>query len=181
MATEIRLIKIRSVRHQTGNGKIPSWSVMMVAGNKSGGVGYGIAKDKSMIDAMRKASILAEKNMEHFELYEQRTIYHDIQTKFKASKLFIRSMPSGKGRRCHWAIQEVCRCAGIQDISAKVYGSRHPMNVVQGFFTALRRIKTPAQVAHDSGMKVIDVLKIFNMGSEYFGPRANTELHGRRQ
>ena len=173
------MVQVRLVKQQTGNGKISSFSVMMVAGNKKGGVGYGIAKDKTVLDAMMKATKLAEKNMEFFELYENRTLYHDIQAKFKASKLYIRAMPSGKGRRCHWAIQEVCRCAGIQDIAAKVYGSRHPLNVVQGFFMAMRRIKTPKQVAYDSGMKVVDVLKIFNMGNEYFGPNARTNLRGR--
>lgn len=53
---------------------------------------------------------------------------------------------------------------GIQDISAKVYGSRHPMNVVQAFLLALRRQKTPQQVALDSGMKLIDVLKVYEYG-----------------
>jgi ribosomal protein S5 len=162
LATQVRLITVRLVKNQTGNGKIMSFSVMMVAGNERGGVGFAIAKDKNILDAMQKATKLAEKNMEHFDLYDNRTIYHDIQAKFKASKLFVRAMPGDKGRRCHWAIQEVCRCAGIRDLSAKVYGSRHPMNVVQGFFLALRRIKTPKQIAYDTGMRVTDVLRVFN-------------------
>lgn len=170
LATEVRLIKVRPVKNQTGNGKVSSFSVMVVAGNKRGGVGYAIAKDKTVLDAIMKATKLAERNMEFFERYEGRTIYHDVSSKFKASKVFVRGLPSDKGLRCHWAIQEVCRCIGIKDLSAKVYGSRHCINVVQGFFEALRSIKTPKQIAQDTGMKVVDVLKVFKYGSDYFEP-----------
>jgi ribosomal protein S5 len=53
---------------------------------------------------------------------------------------------------------------GIADISAKVHGSRHPMNVAQAFLAALRRQKSPEQVAADSGMRIEDVLKVYEAG-----------------
>lgn len=68
------------------------------------------------------------------------------------------------GRRTTWVIQEMCRCLGIQDLSAKVYGSRHPLNVAQAFLVALRKQKTPYQIATESGMKIEDVLAVFNYG-----------------
>ncbi len=51
---------------------------------------------------------------------------------------------------------------GISDISAKVHGSRHPMNVAQAFLRILARQKSPEQVAAESGMRVEDVLKVYD-------------------
>lgn len=53
---------------------------------------------------------------------------------------------------------------GIDDISCKVYGSTNPVTVVEAFMEALRRQKTPEEVARDSGMKVVDVLKVYQHG-----------------
>ena len=58
----------------------------------------------------------------------------------------------------------MCRCVGIADISSKVHGSRHPMNVAQAFLAALRRQRSPEQVAADSGMRVEDVLAVYQAG-----------------
>ena len=55
---------------------------------------------------------------------------------------------------------------GIKDLSAKIYGSRHPLNVAKTFLVALRRQKSPHQIASDSGMKIQDVLAIFKYGKK---------------
>lgn len=38
------------------------------------------------------------------------------------------------------------------------------MNVAQGFLEILRRQKTPEQVAADSGMRIVDVLRVYEAG-----------------
>ena len=40
------------------------------------------------------------------------------------------------------------------------------MNVAQAFLEVLRRQKSPEQVSRDSGMKIIDVLKVYERGCE---------------
>ena len=65
------------------------------------------------------------------------------------------------GRRCHPTIAEMCRCLGIKDISAKVHGSSHPMNVMKAFLKILEQQKSPEQVASETGMRVVDVLRVF--------------------
>ena len=55
----------------------------------------------------------------------------------------------------------MCRCLGIKDISAKVHGSSHPMNVMKAFLKILEQQKSPEQVAAETGMRVIDVLHVF--------------------
>lgn len=58
----------------------------------------------------------------------------------------------------------MCRVMGVNDISAKVHGSRHPMNVAQAFLEVLRRQKSPQRVAEDSGMRIEDVLAVYQKG-----------------
>lgn len=55
----------------------------------------------------------------------------------------------------------MCRCLGIKDISAKVHGSSHPMNVMKAFLQILERQKSPEQVAAETGLRVVDVLRVF--------------------
>ena len=169
-----RLIQVRHVKNMTKNGKIPSFSILMAVGDGNGGLGIGIASDRRMAFAIQKATHDAQKNLEWYPRYEDRTFYHDVFTKFKASKLHIRAAPLGFGRRTHWAIQEMCKCMGIHDLACKVYGSTHPMNVCYGFVQALRMMKTPEQVAADSGLRLVDVLKVFKYGTnEYIQKQPN--------
>ena len=55
----------------------------------------------------------------------------------------------------------MCRCLGIKDISAKVHGSSHPMNVMKAFLKILDQQKSPVQVAAETGLRVVDVLHVF--------------------
>lgn len=174
---ECRLIDTNLTKCMTKNGKVASYSALVVAGNGAGSVGLGIGRDKSSPDAIAKASLQAVKALESFELYENRTIFHDAKIKYTATLISAWPAPPGKqmqtchaykiigtGRRTNWVIQEICRLAGIKDICGKVVGSRHKWNVAKGFMELLRRQKSPQQIALDSGLKIIDVAKIFNYG-----------------
>lgn len=167
LVTEMRVIKVRLLKCQTGIEKRRQFSVALAVGNGKGGLGYALGKDRSILDAMQKATKAAERTMIHYELYADRTLFHEDTIKYRSTTIVARPMPPDSGVRAHWAIQELCRCLGIKDLSAKVYGSRTAINVANGFLLALSRQKTPEQIAKDSGMKVVDVLKIFNSGSKF--------------
>jgi ribosomal protein S5 len=90
-----RLIKMRVVKNMTVNGKIAKFSAIVVAGNGNGGLGCGDSKHNSAQEAVLKAGKLAIKNMEYFERWQNRTLFHDDFFKFKATKLYVRpSRPS---------------------------------------------------------------------------------------
>jgi ribosomal protein S5 len=76
----------------------------------------------------------------------------------------MRRFNADYGLRCHRVIQEMCKLFGIKDLGAKVSGSTTSFNVAKAFLLALRRQKSPEQVALDSGMKVHDVRKIYQTG-----------------
>ncbi|KAG9034233.1 28S ribosomal protein S5, mitochondrial [Tulasnella sp. JGI-2019a] len=124
------LIRKRVV-HQSGKGKIASQYVGVVVGNGRGIVGFGDAKSENFNAAMTKAEANAIKNCDYVDLFEGRTIWTDMSIKFGSTKLELRPRPRGFGLMCNPYVHQVCKAAGIKDISAKVHGSRNPMAIIK--------------------------------------------------
>ena len=160
----IRLLKMRIVKNMTKNGKYARFSAFVAVGNGKGAVGVAHGKALNAADALSKASQIAARSMEFFPRWQDRTIFHDDRVKWKATRLLLRPAAPHTGRRCHPTISEICRCLGIKDISGKIHGSRHSMNVAEAFLIALRRQKPPETVAQEAGMRVVDVLKEYQHG-----------------
>lgn len=95
-AIKTRLIKLRLVKHQARNGKVATFSALVVAGNAAGGVGYGFGRDLTTSDAIVKAGKIAERNMEFFDRFQGRTIFHAANVKFKATRLMVKPAPASK-------------------------------------------------------------------------------------
>jgi ribosomal protein S5 len=51
---------------------------------------------------------------------------------------------------------------GIKDISAQVHGSTHPATVAQAFLRVLQRQKSPEDVAIENGLRLVDVIKLYD-------------------
>ncbi|KAF9935024.1 28S ribosomal protein S5, mitochondrial [Linnemannia zychae] len=153
-----RALVVKRTSNMTTAGKIPSMYALVVVGNGKGIAGYGEGKDDEVARAVRKATNRAMRNLMVFDRYDERTIYHDIDHKFHATKIQFRSRPPGFGNRCNHYIHEICSCIGILDISAKVWGSRNPMNVIKATFEALsQKQKLPEDIARGRGKRVVDV------------------------
>ncbi|ORZ31163.1 ribosomal protein S5, C-terminal domain-domain-containing protein [Catenaria anguillulae PL171] len=144
----------------TKGGKVVSMSALVVVGDGNGSVGYGEGKDAEAPRAVRKATAAAIKNMIAVDRYDERTVLHDLDCKFKSTHIVMRAAPPGFGIRTNPNVHEVCRCAGISDLSAKVMGSRNPINVVKATFLALQKQKTATDLARDRGLRVHDVRKL---------------------
>ncbi|KAG0350403.1 28S ribosomal protein S5, mitochondrial, partial [Gamsiella multidivaricata] len=162
-----RALVVKRTSNMTTAGKIPSMYALVVVGNGSGIAGYGEGKDDEVARAVRKATNRAMRNLTAFDRYDDRTIYHDIDHKFHATKIQFRSRPPGFGNRCNHYIHEICSCIGILDISAKVWGSRNPMNVIKATFEALgSKQKLPEDIARGRGKRVVDVQHTYYGASE---------------
>ncbi|EEB05609.1 mitochondrial 37S ribosomal protein MRPS5 [Schizosaccharomyces japonicus yFS275] len=147
----------RRVVNQTRKGKIVSMYSMAAVGDRNGLVGYGEGKGATTAIAYKKASMKALRNMIFVPRYQDRTVYGVIRTKFHAVHLTMRSRPPGFGLRCSAVVHEICNCAGISDISAKVIGSRNRMNVAKAVFEALQQQRLPEHIAIERGQRFIDV------------------------
>lgn len=158
----VRPIVMKRVSCQTSKGKIPNFYALTVVGDKNGMIGLGEGKSRDgMRTALSKAHWNAIKNLQPIPRYENRTIIGDIDYKFHAVKLFIKSAPSGFGLRVNPNIFEVCQAAGIKDLRGKVYKSRNPMNVVKGFVEALTKQTSLEDLAAGRGKKLVDLRKVY--------------------
>jgi len=93
-----RALVVKRTSNMTTAGKIPSMYALVVVGNGRGIAGYGEGKDDEVARAVKKATNRALRNLTVFDRYDDRTIYHDIDHKFHATKIQFRSRPPGKKR-----------------------------------------------------------------------------------
>ena len=61
-------------------------------------------------------------------------------------------------------IYEICKCAGISDLAARVTRARNPMNTVKATMQALLSQRMPEDVARARGKKLVDVRKVYYGG-----------------
>lgn len=154
---------MKRVSNQTGKGKIPSFYALVVVGDRNGMVGLGEGKSRDeMSKAISKAHWDAIRNLKEIRRYENRTIFADIDYRYHGVKLHLRSAKPGFGLRVNHVIFEICECAGIKDLSGKVYKSRNEMNIAKGTLEALVGAqKTLDEIALGRGKKIADVRKVY--------------------
>jgi len=141
----------RRITQQTGKGKIHRQYSLVVVGNGNGLVGYGEGKDDELPRATEKAYAEAVRTMDHVERFEQRTLWTDMHTKFGATSVTLRPRPLGFGLRCNPNIHQILKAAGIKDVSAKVWGSRNPINVMKATFRMLQAGNAPQSMGNGIG------------------------------
>lgn len=141
----------RRITQQTGKGKIHRQFVLMVVGNGDGLVGYGQGKDEDQPRAEAKAYAQAVRNMDWVERFEKRTIWTEMEAKLGATQLILRPRPVGFGLRCNPNLHQVLKAAGIKDVSAKVWGSRNPVNVIKAVFRMLQAGHAPLAMGDGIG------------------------------
>ncbi|SNX84262.1 related to MRPS5 - mitochondrial ribosomal protein, small subunit [Melanopsichium pennsylvanicum] len=128
-------IVLKRVVHMTTKGKDASMYALIVAGNGNGLVGYGEGKDTNASKAGRKAFHEAVKNLDSVSVHKgsdgSRTIETQVEAKWGASRVVMRPRPAGFGLRVPPVIHAICRSVGITDLSASIYGSTNPVNVVK--------------------------------------------------
>jgi len=141
----------RRVTQQTGKGKIHRRGVLVVVGNGDGLVGYGEAKHDDATRATNRAFAMAVRNMDYVDRFEGRTTWTEMSSKLGATRIILRPRPVGFGLHCNPNIHQVLKAAGIKDISAKVWGSRNPLNVIKLLFRMLHAGNAPLAMGNGIG------------------------------
>lgn len=141
----------RRVTQQTGKGKIHRRGVLVVVGNGDGLVGYGEAKHDDGARATGRAFAMAVRNMDYVDRFEGRTIWTEMSSKLGATRIILRPRPVGFGLHCNPNIHQVLKAAGIKDVSAKVWGSRNPLNVIKLLFRMLHAGNAPLAMGNGIG------------------------------
>ncbi len=154
-----KLISVNKVSKTVKGGKNFSFAVLVVVGDKNGRVGFGKGNAKEVTDAKNKAFEAAKKALVKVPLKEGRTIHHDVEGRFCAAKVSMRSAPAGTGVIAGGAMRAIFECAGIHDVVSKSIGTSNPYNMVWATFEALSRLSSPRNVADRRSKEISEIVK----------------------
>jgi small subunit ribosomal protein S5 len=118
----------------------------------------GDERDSEVPEAVRKATEGAKRSLIRVPLRQGRTLHHDVDGRWGAGKVVLRSAPAGTGIIAGGPMRAVFESLGMQDVVAKSKGSSNPYNMVRATFDALQKQASPRGVAARRGKKVSDIL-----------------------
>lgn len=149
------LVHVRRVAKTVAGGRKLSFSVLMVAGDNHGHVGYGLGKGNEIPVAIKKGIARARKRLIHVPMKDN-TITHEISAKFGAAEILLKPAAPGTGVIAGKSVRAVLEAVGIRDILTKSLGSSNPINLVQATILALSRLKEPEKELAVRGKRTAD-------------------------
>jgi len=152
-----KLITVNRVSKTVKGGKQFAFTALTVVGDGSGRVGFGYGKAREVPAAIAKAMEQARKNMISVSL-KGLTVQHEIWGRHGASKVFLRPASEGTGVIAGGAMRAVFEVAGVQNVLAKSFGSRNPINLVRATMDALANMNVPSEIAAKRGKTLEELL-----------------------
>lgn len=152
-----KLVAVNRVAKVVKGGRQFGFTALTVVGDGAGRVGYGYGKAREVPVAISKAMEKARKNMIQVPL-KGGTLQHEISGEHGATRVFMRPASEGTGVIAGGAMRAVFEVAGVQNVLAKSFGSRNPINLVRATIDALSRISTPEEIAAKRGKTVAEIL-----------------------
>ena len=146
-----RVIHINRTSKVVKGGRRFSFSALIVVGDGSGNVGYGLGKAKEVPEAIRKGVEKAKKNMISVPI-QGTTIPYDVIGKYGAGKVLLLPASEGTGVIAGGAVRAILEVAGVSDILSKCLGSNNPHNVVKATIRALQQLKSPEEILARRGL-----------------------------
>lgn len=153
---EERVVSLSRVAKVVKGGRRFSFSALVVVGNKSGVIGYGLGKANEVPDAIRKASEGAKKRLVSVPRNSD-TIPYQIFGYSGAARVLLKPASPGTGVIAGGVVRSVMELLGVKDILTKSFGSRNPHNVLGAVFEALAKLESTDEVLSRRGIVLEDV------------------------
>ena len=151
-----KLGTVNRVAKVVKGGRQFGFTALTVVGDGDGRVGFGYGKAREVPLAIQKAMEQARKNMVSVPLTSG-TLQHPIQGRHGATRVIMRPASDGTGVIAGGAMRAVFEVAGVQNVLAKSYGSRNPVNLVRATVNALTNMHDPEYIAAKRGKAVEEI------------------------
>ena len=148
-----KLVSLNRVAKVTKGGRTFSFSAIVVVGDGNGTVGHGLGKARDVSEAISKAVDDAKKDLVKVPIHKG-TIPHEQNGKYGAGRVLIRPAADGTGVIAGGAMRAVLESAGVHNVLAKSMGSSNPHNVVKATIDALKKLRSPMDVAKSRRIKM---------------------------
>jgi small subunit ribosomal protein S5 len=141
-----KTVEVKRVTRVVAGGKRMRFRALVVIGDHKGKVGMGLRKGADVSESVNKAVNAAKKNMITLPLVNQ-TIPHEINVKYKSSKLMLKPARPGTGVIAGGAVRQVFELAGVKNVVSKMLGSNNKVNNIKAVFEAFTKMKSKEALA----------------------------------
>src|SRR3989338_6385847 len=153
-----RLVAVNRVAKVVKGGRRFGFAALVVVGDGRGRIGIGKGKSREVPEAIKKATDEAKRKLVRVPLREGRTLHHDVEARFGAGHVRLRTAAPGTGIIAGGPLRAVFEVLGIQDVVAKSLGSYNPYNMVKAALAAFEQMESTRSVASRRGRRVNEVL-----------------------
>ncbi len=154
---EETVVKVFRCSKVVKGGRRFSFAALVVVGDRAGTVGIGYGKANEVPLAVEKGIKDAKKSLHKIPLVG-RTIPHQMNGKYRATKITLVPASPGTGVIAGSSARGVLEYAGVQDVLTKVYGSTSAKNVVKATLDGLLKLRSKEIVESLRGVEV-EVIK----------------------
>lgn len=152
-----KLVAVNRVAKVVKGGRIFSFTALTVVGDGNGRIGFGYGKAREVPAAIAKAMDRARRSMVKVSL-QNGTTWYPVKSQHGAAKVFIQPASSGTGVIAGGAMRAVFEVVGVQNVLAKAYGSRNPINLVRATIKGLQAVSSPQDIANKRGKSLKDLV-----------------------